>query len=99
MGCNVQRGLRTAGVHGLHASLGGRFGHGVEFGGGGHIFAAIGGVTSKTCNEPLTMDILYLLIPLSVVLVLLILVGLWWAIHSGQFDRIEGEAERILRQD
>ena len=46
-----------------------------------------------------SMDILYLLIPLSVVLVLLILVGLWWAIHSGQFDRIEGEAERILRQD
>jgi cbb3-type cytochrome oxidase maturation protein len=45
------------------------------------------------------MDILYLLIPLSVVLVLLILVGLWWAIHSGQFDRIEGEDERILRQD
>ena len=45
------------------------------------------------------MDILYLLIPLSVVLVLLILVGLWWAINSGQFDRIEGEAERILRQD
>jgi cbb3-type cytochrome oxidase maturation protein len=34
-----------------------------------------------------------------VVLVLLILVGLWWAIHSGQFDRIDGEAERILRED
>ncbi len=45
------------------------------------------------------MDILYLLIPLSVVLVLLILVGLWWVINSGQFDRIEGEAERILKQD
>lgn len=29
------------------------------------------------------MDILYLLIPLSVVLVLLILVGLWWAIDRG----------------
>jgi cbb3-type cytochrome oxidase maturation protein len=45
------------------------------------------------------MDILYLLIPLSVVLVLLILLGIWCAIHSGQFDRMEGEAERILRQD
>lgn len=99
MGCNVQRGLRAVGVHGLHASLGGGSGHGVEFGGGGHVFAAIGGVTSKTSCESLTVDILYLLIPLSVVLVLLILVGLWWAIHSGQFDRIEGEAERILRQD
>ena len=45
------------------------------------------------------MDILFLLIPLSVVLVLLILLGLWWAIHSGQFDRLDGEAERILNQD
>ena len=30
------------------------------------------------------MDILYLLIPLSVVLVLMILAGLWWAIDRGQ---------------
>ncbi|WP_375576867.1 cbb3-type cytochrome oxidase assembly protein CcoS [Paracidovorax oryzae] len=45
------------------------------------------------------MDILYLLIPLSVVLVLLILVGLWWAIDRGQFDNVEQEAERILRDD
>jgi cbb3-type cytochrome oxidase maturation protein len=35
------------------------------------------------------MDILYLLIPLSVVLVLLILGGLWWAIHSGKFEAVE----------
>jgi cbb3-type cytochrome oxidase maturation protein len=45
------------------------------------------------------MDILYLLIPLSVVLVLLVLIGLWWAIHKGQFEAIEGEGERILRND
>ncbi|MFN3376482.1 MAG: cbb3-type cytochrome oxidase assembly protein CcoS [Burkholderiaceae bacterium] len=43
------------------------------------------------------MDILYLLIPLSVVLVLLILAGLWWAVHHGQFENIEQEGERILR--
>ncbi|MBC7213969.1 MAG: cbb3-type cytochrome oxidase assembly protein CcoS [Burkholderiaceae bacterium] len=43
------------------------------------------------------MDILYLLIPLSVVLVLLILAGLWWAIYSGQFDSVEQEGERILK--
>jgi cbb3-type cytochrome oxidase maturation protein len=42
------------------------------------------------------MDILYLLIPLSVVLVFFILAGLWWAIYRGQFDDIEREAERIL---
>jgi cbb3-type cytochrome oxidase maturation protein len=42
------------------------------------------------------MDILYLLIPLSVVVVFAILVALWWAIQSGQFDDIEREGERIL---
>lgn len=43
------------------------------------------------------MDILYLLIPLSVVLVFFILLGLWWAIDRGQFEDVEGEAERILK--
>ena len=43
------------------------------------------------------MDILYLLIPLSVVLVFFILGGLWWAIDRGQFEDIEGEGERILK--
>ena len=43
------------------------------------------------------MDILYLLIPLSVVLVFVILGGLGWAIDRGQFDDIESEGERILR--
>ncbi len=43
------------------------------------------------------MDILYLLIPLSVGLVFFILFGLWWAINRGQFDDIEAEGERILR--
>ena len=45
------------------------------------------------------MDILYLLIPLSVVLVLLVLLGLYWAINKGQFDALEGVGERILRND
>ncbi|MDI9332128.1 MAG: cbb3-type cytochrome oxidase assembly protein CcoS [Alphaproteobacteria bacterium] len=45
------------------------------------------------------MDILYVLVPLSVVLVLLVLIGLGWAIHSGQFEAIEQEGERILRDD
>ncbi|MEN9886502.1 MAG: hypothetical protein RL758_1080 [Pseudomonadota bacterium] len=44
------------------------------------------------------MDILFLLVPLSVGLVLLILGGLWWAIDRGQFDDIEEEGERILRE-
>ncbi|HAF01998.1 MAG TPA: cbb3-type cytochrome oxidase assembly protein CcoS [Methylophilaceae bacterium] len=45
------------------------------------------------------MDILFLLIPLSVILVLVILGGLWWAIYSGQFEDIETEGERILHED
>lgn len=45
------------------------------------------------------MDILFLLIPLSVVLVLMILGGLGWAIHRGQFEDIEAEGERILLDD
>lgn len=43
------------------------------------------------------MDILYLLIPLSVILVFFIIGGLWWAIYRGQFDDIETEGERILK--
>jgi cbb3-type cytochrome oxidase maturation protein len=43
------------------------------------------------------LDILYLLIPLSVALVFAILLALWWAIDRGQFEEIESEGERILR--
>jgi cbb3-type cytochrome oxidase maturation protein len=45
------------------------------------------------------MDILFLLIPLSVVLVFLIMAVFAWAIHSGQFDDLEREGERILAAD
>ncbi|MBZ8138687.1 cbb3-type cytochrome oxidase assembly protein CcoS [Rubrivivax gelatinosus] len=45
------------------------------------------------------MDILYLLIPLSAVLVLIILGIFGWALHRGQFEDLEHEAERILRDD
>lgn len=45
------------------------------------------------------MDILYLLIPLSVVLVFVIGVVFWWSIKSGQFDDLEGPAYRMLMDD
>ena len=45
------------------------------------------------------MDILYLLIPLSVVLVAVIVAAFLWAIRSGQFDDLEGPAHRILADD
>jgi cbb3-type cytochrome oxidase maturation protein len=45
------------------------------------------------------MDILYLLIPLSVIIVFVIMGIFWWALRSGQFDNIEREGERILHRD
>jgi cbb3-type cytochrome oxidase maturation protein len=42
------------------------------------------------------MDILYLLIPLSSVLVLAIVGVFAWALHKGQFDDLDGEGRRIL---
>jgi cbb3-type cytochrome oxidase maturation protein len=45
------------------------------------------------------MDILYLLIPLSVVLVLGIIGILGWSVFSGQFDDLEQQGERILEDD
>ena len=45
------------------------------------------------------MEIMYLLIPLSVILVLLIGVVFWWSLRSGQFDDLEGPGYRILMDD
>jgi cbb3-type cytochrome oxidase maturation protein len=45
------------------------------------------------------MDILFMLIPLSVVLALVIGASFWWAARSGQFDDLEGPAHRIIADD
>lgn len=45
------------------------------------------------------VDILFLLVPLSIVLVFVILGVFAWALRSGQLDDIEREGERILRDD
>ncbi|KPF52813.1 hypothetical protein D621_10865 [beta proteobacterium AAP51] len=45
------------------------------------------------------MESLYLLIPLSALLVLLIIAVFGWAVHRGQFEELEGEAERILTDE
>jgi cbb3-type cytochrome oxidase maturation protein len=42
------------------------------------------------------MDILYLLIPASALLVLAILALFAWALRGGQFDDLDREGERIL---
>jgi cbb3-type cytochrome oxidase maturation protein len=46
-----------------------------------------------------TVEILYLLIPLSAVLVLGILAIFGWAVNRGQFEDLEPEGERILTDD
>ena len=45
------------------------------------------------------MEIMYLLIPLSAVVVLVIIGMFGWALHKGQFDDLEQEGERIIQDD
>jgi cbb3-type cytochrome oxidase maturation protein len=45
------------------------------------------------------MDVLYLLVPLSVVLVFAIVAVLAWSVRNGQFEDVEREGERILRDE
>ena len=45
------------------------------------------------------MDILFLLIPLSVLLALAIGVAFWRAIDTGQFDDLEIPALRVIADD
>jgi len=45
------------------------------------------------------MDILYLLIPLSLVLVFVIAALFWWSLKSGQYEDLEGPGYRILMDD
>jgi cbb3-type cytochrome oxidase maturation protein len=42
------------------------------------------------------MDILFLLVPMSVMLALLVIAVFAWALNAGQFDDIESEGARIL---
>jgi len=45
------------------------------------------------------LEILYLLIPLVLVLVAGAVAIFFWAVQDGQFDDLEGPAERILHDD
>ena len=45
------------------------------------------------------MESLYILIPLSVVLVFVIGVVFWWSLRSGQYDDMQGPAYRVLMDD
>ncbi len=45
------------------------------------------------------MDIIYLLLPLSLILVGIIVAAILWAVRSRQFDDLEGPAHRILMDE
>lgn len=45
------------------------------------------------------MEIMYLLIPISVLLVFAIGAIFWWSLRHGQFEDLEGPAYRILMDD
>ena len=42
------------------------------------------------------MEILYLLIPISVLLVFVIAAAFWWSLRSGQYDDLEGPGYRVI---
>ncbi|MCL2524807.1 MAG: cbb3-type cytochrome oxidase assembly protein CcoS [Betaproteobacteria bacterium] len=45
------------------------------------------------------MESVYLLIPISVLLVFGIAAAFWWSVRSGQFDDLEGPGFRVLMDD
>jgi len=45
------------------------------------------------------VEILYLLIPVSIVLLLVAVAAFIWAVKSGQFEDMEGPAYRIILDD
>lgn len=45
------------------------------------------------------MESVYLLIPISVILVFAIAWVFWWSVRSGQFDDLEGPGFRVLMDE
>ena len=45
------------------------------------------------------MEALYLLIPVSVILVFLIAIAFLWSLRNGQYDDLEGPGYRVLMDD
>ncbi|PKO33424.1 MAG: cbb3-type cytochrome oxidase assembly protein CcoS [Betaproteobacteria bacterium HGW-Betaproteobacteria-7] len=45
------------------------------------------------------MESIYLLIPISVLIVFGIAIAFWWSVRSGQFDDLEGPGFRVLMDD
>lgn len=45
------------------------------------------------------MESVYLLVPVSVLLVFGIAAAFWWSVKSGQFDDLEGPGFKVLMED
>ena len=45
------------------------------------------------------MDVIYGLIPSMIIIGIILVIILFWAIKSGQFDDLEGDAHRILMDE
>jgi len=45
------------------------------------------------------MEILFVLIPVSLLIVLVALYAFVWSVNNGQFDDLEKEGQRILSED
>lgn len=45
------------------------------------------------------MESLYLLIPVSILFFVIALVAFFWAVNNGQYDDLDGEAERLLFEE
>lgn len=45
------------------------------------------------------METLYLLVPMSLLLVAVIALALWWALRAGQYDDLERPGRAILLDD
>jgi len=46
-----------------------------------------------------TMDIIYLLLPVALIILIVIIAIFLWAVKSDQFEDLEGPAHRILMDD
>lgn len=45
------------------------------------------------------METVYFLVPLAALLAILVVAALVWAVRSGQFDDLDGPAQRILLEE
>src|SRR4051812_25731557 len=99
MGDYLQRGMHPTGFCRCAIPLDGWSRYGGQLNHCGVERIAFNAVFNFQHSGGCVMDILFILIPLSVLMAIVVLGGLWWAIYQGQFEDIEEEGKRILEED